>query len=148
MKPPEGGTIDLTSYRPGPWHLLLDRSSGQTRRKFRFASEPCQGWYERAGGEVAAIYRDGDHLYFRAGDREWELGPATSTRWEQTGEKAGRFAFVVDDRPVYSIDYPLPIGWLDRSDVNFELSQKDFFLAVHDLVKAPSSWASAFRGAR
>src|SRR5690349_9495757 len=137
--------IDLVSYRPGPWHLLLDRASGRTRKAFRFDKKPWQGWYERAEGQIVAVYRDGDALYLRVGDREWDLGRVT-TKWTETGEETARFEVLVDGETVFETSYRVPIGWLDRRDPEFERSQNDMFLAVHQLVGAPRSWKDAFRG--
>lgn len=140
------GELLLNHRRNGPWYLRLSPEGRVLGRRFIIFWEPqTDGWYVREGGEFVMLYRSGEALYFQVGERRWALGPEIEARWQQTGDCRARFELLERGVLVYVRDYTLPISKLDKWDLDFELEERDFFLAAQRLIARPEHWDEIWR---
>lgn len=137
--------VHLERFRPSPWVLAIDPDTGAMRREFRFRTPRTSGTWDDVGDVRVALYRVGETLYFRAGDRWWALREGVSTRWSEGERGRKNFTLTVDGEVVLRLDYEVPVSSLEAEDPGFEEGRNDVLRAVHDLVSDPARWSERFR---
>jgi hypothetical protein len=136
--------IHVERFRPSPWVLAIDPCTGAVRRQFRLRTPRTSGYYDEVEGLLVALYRVGDALFFRAGDRVRQLQPDARSRWTERPDGKSHFALSLGGESVLSCDYTVVVSRLDAADPNFEVGRNDFLRAVHGIVSRPARWHEQF----
>lgn len=135
----------LERFRPSPWVLALDAAHGEPRRRFRLREGPTSGFYDEVEGTLVALFRLGESLYFRAGDRAWALSTATTCEWSELPDGRKHFSLLIDGEAVFDLVYRVAASSLDRADPWFEEGRNDALRSAHQIIASPAQWAERFR---
>jgi hypothetical protein len=137
--------ILLERFRPSPVYLELEAPAGPPQRRFRLRTPTTCGHFDHVDGVLVALFRHGEDLFVRIGDRAWPLDAGVRSAWQELTDDRGHFELTVGGEVVFACDYRVLIDRLEAADPGFEPGRNDLLRAVHAVIATPDRWRAIFR---